>query len=143
MIDPDETPTPALGPCCTLAVSLAPETVIGTLATGGIRAYRAATGGTIEGSDLRGDIIGGGEMLLGRPDGVGVVEANYLLRTSGGGIIRLIGTGYATSDPPFIGTRMTVVFEVDEGGPIAHLSTRAYVAERSAGSDRYAIAEVL
>lgn len=138
----DHAPTPGLAERFRLRLAFAAAIDIGRLATGGRRVYRAASGGSFAGDGIDGDVIGGGETMLERPDGVGVIEANYLVRTADGALLRLIGTGYRTSAGDFIGTRMSLVFEVDEDGPHARLSTRAYVAE-AAGDGDLVIAEVL
>ncbi|HWW66151.1 MAG TPA: DUF3237 family protein [Sphingomonadaceae bacterium] len=143
MVDPDDAPTPALAERFLLEVAVTTPIVVGTLATGGVREYHAACDGRLHGEGLEGTVIGGGETLLRRPDGIGVLEANFLVQTADGAILRIIGTGYRTQEGPFTGTRMTIVFEVDEAGPHAPLSTRAYVAERPSGSDRYTIAEIV
>jgi hypothetical protein len=142
-IDANSAPTPALADAFVLTVTPAETMVVGTLATGGVREHRPAAGGEFAGRGIAGNILSGGETLLRRPDGVAVLEANYLIAAEEGEIIRLVGTGYATGDGSFVGTRMTIMFEVDEQGRHAALSTRAYVGERSSGSDALRIAEVL
>jgi hypothetical protein len=138
----DILPAPALEPAFTLSAVLGEATVIGRLATGGVREYRAVCGGRFTGPGAEGDLLTGGETWLRRSDGVSVVEAVYLVRTEHGSVLRLIGTGYDVDADGFAGTRMTIVVEVDEEGEFGWLSTRAFVAERPAGSDVFVIALV-
>ena len=138
----DEMPTPTLLAGFTLTVVPGETTEIGRLATGGRRVLRSYSGGSFAGDRLHGRLIGGSEVLLHRPDGVTTIEANFYVKTAAGEAVRLIGTGYATGDGPFVGTRMTIVFEADEDGACGWLTTRAFVGERSDGSDVLTIFEI-
>jgi hypothetical protein len=145
MTSSDDVPIPGLAPAFTLRLDPAGGARIGQLATGGVREHRAFSGGRLQGERLSGDLLPdhSGETWLRRTDGVAAVEAAYLVRTGEGQVLRLLGTGYATGTGDFAGVRMTIVIEVDEAGPHAWASRRAFVAERPAGSDALQIAEVV
>ena len=137
MAGPDDMPTPGLEPAFTLAAPLGSPVVIGRLATGGRRVYVPLAQGRFSGEGIEAEVMSGGETWLERPDGVTVVEASILVRTAAGDVLRLIGTGYRVDR-----TRMTIVFEADEDGPHAALTTRAFVAERTADGDLLAIERI-
>ena len=121
----DDMPTPGLAPAFTLEAPLGEPIEVGRLATGGRRRHVPLPRGAFRGEGIEAALVAGSETWLERPDGVTVVEANLLVRTADGCTIRLIGTGYRTDV-----TRMTIVFEADEDGPLGHLTTRAFLAER-------------
>lgn len=141
MDDLSDMPVPTLAPAFTLVASPGGSLVVGRLATGGTRQHRLYASGRFAGRGIEGALVTGSETLLHRPDDVTTVEANFLVATSDGAMLRLIGIGYET-DAPFAGTRMTIVIEADEDGPHAALTTRAFAAERLAGSDTLAIAAI-
>jgi len=134
-------PTPGLAAAFTLRVRHAEPLQIGRLSTGGSREYQPVLSGMFSGRGVEGRILSGGEMRLCRPDAVTVVEADYLIAVDDAAV-RLIGTGYETADGPFVGTRMTMAFEADEGGPHAWLCTRVFLAERATAGDLFVIVEV-
>lgn len=135
-------PAPSLASAFTLVCASATELVVGSLATGGERRCRVIAAGDFNGRDIVGTVRTGSEVLLARLDGVTVVEANYLIETADQSLVRLIGTGYLTETGPFAGTRMSVVFEVDEHNPLEWLSRRAFIAERALDSDTFDICEI-
>jgi hypothetical protein len=141
MIDLTDMPVPAFASAYRLNAAPDASIEIGRLATGGTRLHRAYTKGGFEGRGIEGTLQSGGETLLQRPDGVTIVEAVLLIHTTNDAVIRLIGTGYETQ-APFAGTRMTVVIEADEDGPHAALTTRAFAAERPAGTDMLTLYEI-
>lgn len=119
------------------------ETVlVGKVATGGVRRMRPVKGGTFEGSGLFGELVGGGEVLLERADGVTSVEASYYIAFANGTTARAFGTGYLTRDGDFRGLRVPLLFEAAEDGPAAELANRAFVAEQAEGSPLMTIARI-
>lgn len=139
----DTAPVPGLAARFVVRADAGPAIAIGRLATGGTRRHLPVAGGTFAGDGIDGTVVGGSETALHRPDGVIVIEAVYLVHTADGAALRLIGTGYQTDDAGFAGTRMTIVFETDEDGPQAWLTTRAFVGERRSGDPALAIFEIL
>ncbi len=141
----DEGPVPRLQPRFSLRLVCGEAAIVGPMATGGGRCLVPVMGGVLEGEGLRAEVLPGhgGETWLDRIGGVAVVDAVYLLRTAGGDIARLIGSGYGTVEPHYAGTRMTCLFETSETGPLAPLAERVFVAQRPAGSDTFEIAIVL
>jgi hypothetical protein len=138
MADLTDMPVPSFAPAFVLTTTVGETLVIGRLATGGTRRHRPYPPGRFSGHGIEGVLRSGSETLLHRPDGVTVVEAVFLIEMADGAMLRLIGTGYET-DAPFAGTRLTIVIEADEDGPLAALTTRAFAAERPAGSDTLTI----
>jgi hypothetical protein len=143
MSDSDDMPTPSLADAFTLRLEPGAAVDVGALAIGGRRTQRSVSAGMFSGRALEGQIVAASETVLTRADGVGVVEASYLIRLEDGAALRLLGVGYLTEDGPFEGLRLTLAFEADEGGPHAWLARRVFVGERSAGEDALRIAEVL
>jgi hypothetical protein len=139
----DDIPIPALEEVLVVALELGPPLTIGRLATGGVRAIQPVVGGIVEDGSGIGIVAGGLETRLKRKDGVTAIEANYLLVMHDGTPIRAHGTGYFTQDENFEGTRMSVVFEVDEGSAHAWLATRAFIGERPAGTSALRIAKIV
>ena len=59
------------------------------------------TGGTVRGSQIRGEILSGGaDWNLTRSDGAGSVEAEYYLKTDDGVLIRIVNKGVGGGPPP-------------------------------------------
>lgn len=108
---------------------------VGETGTGGVRRYIPIVGGTIGGPGLLGRVAGGGETLLVRADGVTSIEATYYVENSDGWAACGLAKGYRTAAE---GTRMTLLFEASQDGPLAHLAMTAFAAEE-AGEGRLAI----
>lgn len=143
MTGADAMPSPALADAFTLTLEPDSRIEVGALAIGGRRELRRAASGAFAGRGLDGAVIAASETILHRPDGVGAVEASYLIRLHDGAAVRLLGVGRLTEDGAFAGLRMTLAFEVDEAGPHAWLARRVFVGERPAGELALNIAEVL
>jgi hypothetical protein len=81
------------------------------------------TGGTFEGPEIRGQVLGiGADWSLARSDGAGCVEAAYFLRTDDGAIIRVVNKGVGAGpygEPTPDGERLFMftnpVFEAPSG----------------------------
>ena len=74
-------------------VTLGPAVTVGETARG-TRRFIPITGGTVEGPDIRGEILPGGwDWQLDRPDGCTEIEADYFLRTDDGAIINVLNKG--------------------------------------------------
>lgn len=129
----DQTPVPNLVHAFDLFVERCAPVVVGRLAAGGRRTHVSIGGGKVAGSELTGVLLGGSETTLDRDNSVTVIEASYLIRAEDGSIARAVGQGYRTAGGDFSGTRLSLLFEVDENGSLAHLARRAFIAE--AGSD--------
>lgn len=129
---------PVLVPAFALRLERAGSIVIGQVTTGGQRSQIAITGGSFAGEGLSGTVVGGSETLLARGDGVTVVEASYLVSFGTAGTVRAHGTGYRTS----AGLRLSLLFEADAAGPLAALTTRAYLAEQPVGEAELTIARI-
>ena len=137
-------PVPALVPAFVLSLEAAERIHVGTLSTGGIREHVACRGGRIQGERLKGNVLAGhvGETWLRRADGVTVVDLHLNIRTDDGHTLRLTATGYSTEDLHFVGTRLSLLFEVDQGGPYEWLARTAFLAERKSGTEVFVIAEI-
>lgn len=142
MTPDDQTPVPRLVHAFDLWIERGPAIEIGWLASGGRRAHVPVTGGAIEGNGLRAVLVGGSEAMLDRGDGVAAIEANYLIRAHDGTIARAFGQGYRTDDGDFVGTRLSLLFEADESGPLAHLARRAFLAESLPAEARLAVMQI-
>ncbi len=125
---------PGLAPAFEMAVERGNPVEVGQLAIGGKRSYQPVTGGRFSGDGVSGEIVGGGETLFGRASGVAVVEAVYYLRSTSGWVTRLFGNGYRTTEGDFAGLRMSLLFEADEQGALAHLAAEAFVGEQADGA---------
>lgn len=139
----NQAPTPGLAQAFAMAVERGKPVEIGQLAGGGSRAYHPVAGGRFAGEGLDGRLVGGGETLLARADGVTVVEAVYYIEGAPGWTARAFGSGYRTFDGDFVGTRLTLLFETDGNGPVADLATRAFVAEQLPGAPAMTIARIV
>jgi hypothetical protein len=88
-----ERPTPGLRPLLSLDASLPGITSVGTTPTGEIRLI-PISGGTFEGEELRGEILGGGaDWQDVRNDGALEISARYLLKTDQGELIEVRSVG--------------------------------------------------
>lgn len=142
-MSPDDlTPVPSLVHALDLFVERGPAVEIGAVAGGGRRLYVPVKGGTVDGSGLTGVVIGGSESVLDRGDGVAVVEVNYLIKTADGATARAFGQGYRSDDADFTGTRLSLLFEADESGPLAHLARRAFLAEGRPGDAQLSVMRI-
>jgi hypothetical protein len=84
---------PGLELLCEVRASLAPPVIVGDTPQGARRVV-PISGGTFEGPKLRGTLLSGGaDWQYVRPDGVMVVEAQYLLRTDDGVVIQVTNRG--------------------------------------------------
>ncbi len=60
-------------------------------------------GGTFEGSGMRGEVLSGGaDWQVLRADGVLDIDASYVLKDEGGGLVRVISQGYRYGPPEVI-----------------------------------------
>ncbi len=60
-------------------------------------------GGTFEGSGMRGEVLSGGaDWQVVRADGVLDIDARYVLKDEGGGLVRVISQGYRYGPPEVI-----------------------------------------
>ncbi|HWJ70743.1 MAG TPA: DUF3237 family protein [Sphingobium sp.] len=143
MTEPLDAPTPGFAHAFDMIVEHGAPMEIGVIATGGARRYRPVTGGTLAGEGLCGQLTGGGEMLLERADGATMVEASYYIRFADGAVARCFGTGYHTPDGPFVGTRLSLLFEAAEGSSVAALATRAFVGEQADGNPLLSISRII
>lgn len=139
----NQSPIPDLAHVFDMAIDYGKPVQVGRLGSGGTRTYMPVSAGRFTGEGMNGTLVGGGETLFQRADGVTVVEAVYYIENQDGWIARAFGNGYRTADGPFIGTRMTLLFEADEEGPLAHLAASAFVAEQLPGSDTIAISRII
>lgn len=66
----------------------------------GLRRIVYVTGGQFEGPRLKGEVLpGGGDWLLARADGVGVLDVRATLRTDDGALIYITYNGYIDAPP--------------------------------------------
>lgn len=73
----------------------------------GERRVVSITGGTFEGSGMRGEVLSGGnDWQILRADGVLDIDASYVLKEQGGGLVRVISQGYRYG-PPEVMAAMT------------------------------------
>lgn len=131
-------PAPGLAHAFAMKAERGEPVDIGLTATGGRRSQVPVIGGSFVGSGLNGTLVGGSELLLERADGVTVIEANYYIAFTNGAAARCFGTGYRTGG----GTRLSLLFEAAEGGPVAELATRAFLAELPDGAGVTTIARI-
>ncbi|MBN8831392.1 MAG: DUF3237 family protein [Sphingomonadales bacterium] len=134
-----EAPTPDLLPAFTMRIERAAPIVVGAIATGGARHHVPVASGTFEGEGLAGNLVGGGETLLERADGVTVIEASYYIAFTDGAVARCFGTGYRTGAL----TRLSLLFEAAEESSVAPLATRAFIAEQQEGSPTMTICRIV
>lgn len=139
----EEAPSPALSQAFEMALERGKPVSVGHLASGGLRTYVPVTGGRFIGEGMLGTVVGGGETLFERANGVTVVEAVYYVENQSGWTARAFGNGYSTVDGEFQGTRMTLLFEADNDGPLAHLATNAFVAEQLPGANVVVISRII
>jgi hypothetical protein len=73
----------------------------------GERRYVALTGGTVDGPELSGEIVGGGvDWQIVRPDGALDIAAHYVIRTPEGGLVEVRSDGLRHG-PPEVMARLT------------------------------------
>jgi Protein of unknown function (DUF3237) len=66
----------------------------------GERRVVSITGGTFEGSGMSGEVLSGGaDWQIVRADGVLDIDASYVLKEQGGGLVRVISQGYRYGPP--------------------------------------------
>jgi hypothetical protein len=88
-----ERPTPGLRPLLSIDASLPGITSVGITPTGELRLI-PISGGTFEGEELRGEVLGGGaDWQDVRSDGVLEISARYLLKTDQGEVIEVRSVG--------------------------------------------------
>lgn len=119
---------PGLVLCFEIALKRGAPIDVGETGTGGVRRYVPIEGGTIGGPGLSGRVVSGGETLLVRADGVTSIEATYYVENADGWAACGLAKGYRTAAE---GTRMTLLFEASQGGPLAHLAMTAFAAEEA------------
>ena len=142
MTPDDQTPVPSLTHAFDLFVERCPAIEVGEVAGGGRRVHVPIKGGTVDGRGLSGIVVGGSESLLERGGGVAVVEANYLIKADDGTTARAFGHGYRTDDGEFVGMRLSLLFEADEDGSLAHLVRAAFLAEALPGNARLTVMRI-
>ena len=90
---------PTLEFLMTLAVDVGEMLSLGPAPLGERRVV-TITGGTFEGSGLRGEVLpGGADWQIARKDGVLDLDARYALKDQGGAIIRVVSQGYRHASP--------------------------------------------
>lgn len=91
--------TPRLELLAHLSVTLAPPQNVGKVLTGERRIINI-TGGRVEGSRLRGEILpGGADWQIVAADGTALLEARYTLLTDDGALIYVRNTGVRHGPP--------------------------------------------
>jgi len=138
MSDTFSAPTPGFEPAYRIDGIFGEPLPVGAIATGGRRSYVPVVGGRFSGEGLEGKLVGGGETLLERANGVVVVEVSFYIAFADGAIVRCFGNGYRTgaddrAAPGFRGLRAALLFEAGEDGPLAALATRAFMLEQADG----------
>lgn len=69
----------------------------------GERRVVSIDGGTFDGPGMRGEVLpGGNDWQILRADGVLDIDANYVLKEEGGGLVRVISQGYRYGPPEVI-----------------------------------------
>ncbi len=97
----------------------------------GRRRYIPITGGTFEGSKIRGTVLpGGADWQTSRPDGVTEVDALYSIRADDGTVIIVRNCGVITAGGAYM--RTAPRFEVPNG-PHAWLNQAQFVGSVSGG----------
>jgi Protein of unknown function (DUF3237) len=92
-------PAPGLEYICELKVKLDPAIVVGQTPKG-LRRIIPITGGTMDGPQIKGEILpGGADWQYIRPDGTVELEAHYQIRTSDSVIIYITNTGIRVATP--------------------------------------------
>lgn len=122
------TDEPGLALSFEIALERGPPVDVGETGTGGIRRYVPIVGGIIGGPGMSGRVVSGGETLLVRADGVTSIEATYYVENADGWAACGLAKGYRTAAE---GTRMTLLFEASQDGPLAHLAMTAFAAEEA------------
>jgi hypothetical protein len=84
-----------------LDVGFASMTTIGTTPAG-VRRIAPVTWGTFDGARLKGDVVGGSDWVVNRPDAVMVIDVRLTLRTHDGAAIYLAYTGRFLASPDVI-----------------------------------------
>jgi hypothetical protein len=70
----------------------------------GERRIVGIVGGTFEGPGLRGEVLAGGaDWQIVRKDGVLDLDARYVLKEAGGGLVRVTSQGYRHGPPDVLG----------------------------------------
>jgi hypothetical protein len=94
-----ELPAPGLRPLCELLVEIGEPTSMGTTPAGEIRLL-PIVGGTFQGADLEGRVLGGGaDWQVVRSDGTLEIRAHYLLETVQGERIEIHSEGLRAGSP--------------------------------------------
>ena len=70
------------------------------------------TGGTFEGPQMRGELIGGADWQILRSDGTLELDARYAIREERGGVVRVVSEGYRHG-PPQVMARLARGEDVD------------------------------
>lgn len=135
-------PLPRLAHAFDMSLERGESIDVGDLAIGGRRVYVPINGGSFLGEGLAATVVGGSETLFERGDGVTVVEAVFYIRSAAGWNARAFGNGYRTTGGDFSGTRLGLLFEADQDGPLSHLTALAFIAEQPAGSQLYSISRI-
>jgi hypothetical protein len=69
----------------------------------GERRVVSIVGGTFEGPELRGEVLpGGADWQIARHDGVLDLDAHYVLKEKGGGLIEVVSQGYRHGPPEIL-----------------------------------------
>lgn len=105
-------PEPALRRISHVHVDLGPVQTHGPTAAG-LRRVIPITGGTIDGPELRGEIMNGGaDWQLVRDDGTAVIDTRYTARTHDGAYIYLATSGVRHATPEVL-SRLNAGEDVD------------------------------
>ena len=78
----------------------------------GERRVVTITGGSFEGPDLRGELIGGADWQILRSDGALELDARYAIKEERGGVVQVVSQGYRHG-PPEVMARLARGEEVD------------------------------
>lgn len=76
----------------TLIIAFDAMAVVGKTPAG-LRRIAPVTGGTFEGERLKGDVLGGADWVINRPDGVMVIDVRLTLKTKDNALIYLTYQG--------------------------------------------------
>ncbi len=107
--------TPAAAFVYEATVTIGPGTSVGKTPYGA-RNRIPITGGTFEGSRIKGVVLPGGmDWQLSRPDGFTSVEADYMLQTDDGVLIHIVNKGLIGQKDGRFWARTTPWFEAPDG----------------------------
>jgi hypothetical protein len=132
-------------PAFTLTVTLAPPIEAGAVPAG-YRRIIPITGGTVDGPDLKGEVLpGGADWNTIRPDGSVHVWARYDFRTADGALVGITNEGShrpsGEIDPASFAMVTRPVFEASAGAP-AWLNTDTFAGILRSGEHGSAVIDI-